>query len=148
MSRENLLEYMFLLYSPKIRLRKDKFSRQHFKKISQTLPNLPQFSVNVKKLETYRLLIYLFWTKHQYVTSIKSLMDLFITSVSLIQIFTIYISVYLTVSSLQHWLKWWVHDKLLLLHLLGLVLLWLYITGINTTTQFDYCSPKKFFLIC
>ena len=31
------LTICFLLYSPNIRFRKDKFSRQHFKKISQIL---------------------------------------------------------------------------------------------------------------
>ena len=67
---------------------------------------------------------------------------------SLIQTFTIYVGVYLTASPLQHRQMWWVCDKLLLLHLFGLVLLWLYVIGINSTIPTDYSSPKKAFSIC
>ena len=69
-------------------------------------------------------------------------MGLFITSVSLIQIITIYVGVYLTVSPLQNQLMWWVCDKLLLLHLFGLVLLWFYVAEINSTILVDYFSPN------
>ena len=42
----------------------------------------------------------------------------------------------------KHRLMWWVWEKLLLLHLFGLVLLWLYMAGINSTIPVDYCSPN------
>ena len=37
--------------------------------------------------------------------------------------------------------------KLLLLCLFGLVLLWLYTTGVKSTIPVDYCSSKKSFII-
>ena len=83
-----------------------------------------------------------------YVISIKSLMGLFKTSVSLIQIYAIYVGVYLTASPLQHRLMWWVCDKLLLLYLCGLALFWLYMIRINSTIPVDYCGPKNTVLIC
>ena len=61
-------------------------------------------------------------------------------------IYNICVGVYLSASTLQYRLMWRVCDRLLLLHLFGLVLLWLYMAGINSTIPVDYYCPKKSFL--
>ena len=74
--------------------------------------------------------------------SIKSLMGLFITSVSLIQIFTIYVGVYLNASPLQHQLMWWMCDIVIIAFIwFSFTLALLYFT-----IPVDHCSPEKSFL--
>ena len=63
--------------------------------------------------------------------TVKSLVCLFMTSVSLIQIFAICVGVYLTTSPLPQWLTWLVCDKLSLLHLTSISVKYWYIV---------YCS--------
>ena len=58
-------------------------------------------------------------------------------------IYNICIGIYLTASTLEQQLTWWVGDKLLLMDLFSLVLLWLYMAEINSTIPKLYKSYIK-----
>ena len=112
-----------------------------------TLRKLPQVMISLIVWFTYYYLNLFEILSHKYVISIKTLVGLFITSFFNPNIYNICRGIYLTASTLEHQLTWWVGDKLLLMDLFSLVLLWLYMAEINSTIPVDYCNRKKSLLI-
>ena len=112
-----------------------------------TLRKLPQVMISLIVWFTYYYLNLFEILSHKYVISIKTLVGLFITSFFNPNIYNICRGIYLTASTLEHQLTWWVDDKLLLMDLFSLVLLWLYMAEINSTIPVDYCNRKKSLLI-
>ena len=83
------------------------------------------------KIELLWRLLYLNYNLVILEKTVKSLVCLFMTSVSLIQIFAICVGVYLTTSPFPHWLMWLECDILALLHLTSIWVRYWYIDDKN-----------------
>ena len=114
----------------------------------KNLLRLSYFKNTTSSHDLLNNLIYLlvsYWDTVSQICHINQNFDGFVYNYSFFNpnIYNICRGIYLTASTLEHSLTWWVRDKLLLMDLFSLVLLCLYIAEISSTIPVDSCSPKK-----